>query len=178
MLVRNIVVLSVCSCVLLSGCSTDVKEALGFVKEAPDEFRVVSHPPLSVPDTFALPKPSTQKHSHLDSINPRMEAKNTLFSFSSQGTATFSKGENLFLQNAGEHIPDIRSVLNQEFGTSSTHRNIQRFFGISNPEDASLETVVDAAAERKRLLDNKKMGKPPNHGDVPILQKESFISIF
>ena len=44
---------------LLAGCSQgEVKENLGLVREAPDEFRVVSRPPLSVPREFFLTPPT------------------------------------------------------------------------------------------------------------------------
>jgi hypothetical protein len=47
------------SMVVLSACSsTTVKDTLGITRKAPDEFRVVSRPPLYVPPEFNLQPPT------------------------------------------------------------------------------------------------------------------------
>lgn len=46
-----------CLCAL-AACGGDVKETLGLGRKAPDEFRIVSRPPLSVPPQFNLRPPS------------------------------------------------------------------------------------------------------------------------
>ncbi len=46
---------------LLSACSgSDVKDTLGMNRVAPDEFKVVSRPPLTVPPQFSLLPPGTE----------------------------------------------------------------------------------------------------------------------
>lgn len=48
-----------CSILTLTSCSgTTVKDTLGIGRRAPDEFKVVSRPPLSVPPQFNLRPPS------------------------------------------------------------------------------------------------------------------------
>lgn len=42
----------------LAACEGDVKKTLGLNKQAPDEFNVVSRPPLSVPPDFYLATPT------------------------------------------------------------------------------------------------------------------------
>jgi hypothetical protein len=44
--------------ITLAGCGGDVKETLGMTRVAPDEFRVVSRPPLTIPPQFSLLPPS------------------------------------------------------------------------------------------------------------------------
>ncbi|KJS38300.1 MAG: hypothetical protein VR70_10355, partial [Rhodospirillaceae bacterium BRH_c57] len=41
----------------LSGCGGGVKETLGLNRQAPDEFQVVSRPPLAIPPEFKLRPP-------------------------------------------------------------------------------------------------------------------------
>ena len=58
------IILTTCSLLTLSACgSTSVKETLGIGRKAPDEFRVVSRPPLSVPPQFNLRPPSASAES-------------------------------------------------------------------------------------------------------------------
>jgi hypothetical protein len=44
--------------VLLAGCSTSVKQAIGLEAQAPDEFAVESRAPLTVPPEFDLRPPA------------------------------------------------------------------------------------------------------------------------
>jgi hypothetical protein len=47
-------------CLALAACgNTDMKESLGLTHRAPDEFRVYSRPPLSIPPDFNLQPPGT-----------------------------------------------------------------------------------------------------------------------
>ncbi len=56
--------LATCSLLTLTACSGGtVKETLGIGQKAPDEFRVVSRPPLSVPPQFNLRPPSNNATS-------------------------------------------------------------------------------------------------------------------
>lgn len=62
---RLYVGLSICSLIALSACggASGIKETLGIGSRAPDEFRVVSRPPLSVPPQFNLRPPSSEAQS-------------------------------------------------------------------------------------------------------------------
>ncbi len=57
--------LTACSLFALSACggASGIKESLGIGSRAPDEFRVVSRPPLSVPPQFNLRPPSSEAQS-------------------------------------------------------------------------------------------------------------------
>lgn len=57
--------LSVCSLLALTACggASGIKETLGIGSRAPDEYRVVSRPPLSVPPQFNLRPPSSEAQS-------------------------------------------------------------------------------------------------------------------
>ena len=50
--------LALCASIIgLQGCA-DIQKAIGNTKQAPDEFAVVAHPPLSVPPNFTLRPPT------------------------------------------------------------------------------------------------------------------------
>tara|TARA_R110002050_G_scaffold70425_2_gene151823 strand:- start:47262 stop:47747 length:486 start_codon:yes stop_codon:yes gene_type:complete len=45
---------------VLTCCSPEAKQSLGFFKAVPDEYRVVKHTKLSMPKTSSLPQPGSQ----------------------------------------------------------------------------------------------------------------------
>jgi len=70
---------------ILSSC-TSFKEKVGLVKDQPDEYQVVSNPPLSVPADLAnAPSPEEAAANKKSSIPVN--------------NANLSKGENILLQN-------------------------------------------------------------------------------
>lgn len=175
---------------LLAGCSqSDVKENLGLVREAPDEFRVVSRPPLSVPKEFYLtpPTPGAERSFGLTpqaqardlvtggrsgSEDMPVEDQQNMLADSAAPVVTtsplMSSAEENFLKRAGaqDTDPAIREKLYQETATQ-THKDpgmLDRLRG----EEAG-EPVVDAAAEKNRLEQNKKEKKSVTEGDVPVV---------
>ena len=59
-IMRYAVVLTSFSLIALAACdSNTVKDTLGLERTAPDEYRVVSRPPLSVPPDFTMRPPTT-----------------------------------------------------------------------------------------------------------------------
>jgi hypothetical protein len=70
---------------IISACAS-FKEKVGLVKEQPDEFQVISNPPLSVPaDLINVPSPED------------LESKKNIEHKANNKALT--KGENLILQN-------------------------------------------------------------------------------
>ncbi len=64
--------------ILLSGCGGDTAKILGFEKEAPDEFQVVSRAPLSLPPDYGL-RPPEPGAARPQEQTPRGEAEGVLF---------------------------------------------------------------------------------------------------
>src|SRR5690349_9546598 len=63
------------SALALSACGgNSVKETLGLERSAPDEFRVVSRPPLSVPPQFSLRPPATYDTTGGDSASRQAQS--------------------------------------------------------------------------------------------------------
>lgn len=171
----------------LAACeSGDVRDTLGLDRAAPDEFKVVSRPPLSVPPEFDLrppepgapPRaaPSTEKSAKslvlqdgsmtttdLDSYQPASE---TAVDPVVEGSLS-SSAESVFLGRAGvdKADPEIRSKLHKDRKADPVVKEdvspLEELMGV-DPGDP----VVDAKAETKRIKKNKKEGKPVTAGKV------------
>jgi hypothetical protein len=98
----------------LSGCDSASK-AFGMAKVTPDEFRVVTKAPLTLPPDYSLrpPAPGEPRPSELQ---PESAARQALVG-ARQGE-TRSDGERLFVTRAGaDHAdPLVRYVVDDEFG--------------------------------------------------------------
>jgi hypothetical protein len=104
---------------LLTGCD-DTKKALGFEKSVPDEYRVVSHPPLSLPPEYALRPPRAGAAGPQDMEAPD-RAQRALIGPPSE-TKNLKNGEKDFLEEAGidKVPPDIRETISSETHTLNT----------------------------------------------------------
>lgn len=172
---------------LLAACgSGDVRDTLGLDKSAPDEFKVVSRPPLSVPPEFDLrpptpgapqrSAPSTEKAakslvlkdgtmttSDLDSYTPESETSvDPVVSGDVESSA-----ESSFLSRVGvaKADPEIRGKLHEDQKALPVVEDdvspLEKLMGVE-PSDP----VVDAKAETARIQKNKKEGKPVTAGKV------------
>ena len=185
-------VLTLAAC---GGNKSSVRSALGINKSAPDEFKVVSRPPLSVPPEFRLrpPQPGAKprgvatseqqaesllktgdfdlnrNYDDLDNFMPEAETTVTPVVSGSLGSAA----DAAFLNNAGADMADdaIRDKLRQEVQTPTKETEsdfaIHRWLGKSGEEE-----VVDPKAESERIRENIEDGKPVNEGDVKTIEEE------
>lgn len=176
---------------LLSACeSGDVRNAVGLDRAAPDEFRVVSRPPLSVPPDFDL-RPPTPGQEARSMPSTESEAKKLVFGEGSDSakpaaileepaidtavapvvsSELSSSAESNFLKKLGtdKADPEIRTVIHQDNKnapiTDKDASPIEKILGID-----SGEPVVDAKAESNRIKANKEKGKPINTGKVKVV---------
>lgn len=172
---------------LLSACSDgSVADTLGLSRNAPDEFVVVSRPPLSVPPEFNLrpPRPGeaplgmsadekarqliTGKTAPLSDPNqlqaPTVETAVTPVTRND----ALSTGANSLLKRAGANNADesVRDKLQVDAATpADTSKATTLLDEISGAEKS--EPTVDAKKEAERLRANKDAGKPITEGDVP-----------
>ena len=98
----------------LSGCSSTAA-ALGMTKVTPDEFRVVTKAPLTIPPDYAL-RPPAPGEPRPQELQPESAARNALLG--ARGAETRSDGEKLLAAKAGADKADplIRYVVDDEFG--------------------------------------------------------------
>ena len=167
----------------LSGC-TATMNALGMGKHPPDEFVVVTHPPLEVPADLTLvppqpgaPRPQEESAAQLAEaavLGTGAQAEGTDTASSTQilpsGPAT--AGEEAFLQNAGvaKADPKIRQLVDTEAQAESDAIKDNLYnkilFWQTQPPPG---TVVDAKAEQQRLQENASLGKPLTQGPTPVI---------
>lgn len=159
-------------CAGLAACSsTTVKETLGIDRQAPDEFRVVSRPPLSVPPQFDLRPPSVTAESPT-TLPADQQAKSAVLG-TPMGTApeklpAGTQGESLLLKNAGadQADPSVRNSLIEEKIIKEEEQEDDGWWGaISNFDKKDPE--VDAGGEAERIKKNKEEGKPVTEGETP-----------
>ena len=174
---------------LVTGCS-NVRETLGLSKQSPDEFKVVSRAPLSMPPDYNL-RPPTPGAPRPQEGTPRDQAQQAVFQYSENGAGTLpadaippiGEGEAESAQSSGE------SALLQSAGASGVDPNIRQLVDTETAEDeADSRTladtltfwrepepygdVVDPAAEQKRLQENAALGKPVTEGETPTIVRK------
>lgn len=168
-----------------------MRETLGINQSAPDEFKVVSRPPLSVPPEFHLRPPAPGEPPRA-APSTQAQAESTLFGEKARPNDIMSLGdlrktdvdtaldpimsgsldsaaESNFLSRAGAGSadPKIRELLYQDTTIESTlppqddASPLERWLGIGGGEP-----VVDPKAEAERIRTNKDEGKPVNEGEV------------
>lgn len=96
-----------------SACTSGVRQALGAERTTPDEFRVVTIAPLTVPPEYALRPPQPGELRAEDIFQDR-QAQRALFGDLETTTAT--DAEILFAARAGaaDANPDVRALIDGE----------------------------------------------------------------
>lgn len=141
---------------ILASCSNGVKETLGMKKPAPDEFLVISNPPLSVPPSFELVSPgaeplvqqSNAEQPQSDSLDQTDKALLQALgsnNVSGNGKAAVDR-DHYEMQRDKQSKGAIRSTIGKLQGDGNQ--------------------VIDPVAERARIKANAEAGKPINEGEV------------
>ena len=164
----------------LVGCG-GVRDQLGLTKKPPDEFTVVSKPPLVIPPNFNLRPPLTGTTATgelqptdiaqavlLANQNAGLQANNTSINHTDR-----SSGELAILRMAGASNADssIREIVLRE--TTMLEEKDKLFtnrliFWQKTPPPGQ---VVDAEAEAQRLQENAATGLPPTTGETPVIKR-------
>jgi hypothetical protein len=174
---------------LLAACDNNsVQETLGINREAPDEFTVVSRPPLSLPPEFTLRPPRAGEEPRGTATDEKARALITgkpvtalpdpaALEATTADTAVtpvqrsdaLSGGAQSLLKRAGADAAreDIRTQLSVDAATpADTSKATSLLEKISGAEKN--EPTVDAKKEAERLRANKDEGKPVTEGEVPV----------
>lgn len=173
----------------LSACSDGtVRDTLGISRKAPDEFRVVSRPPLSVPPEFNLRPPAAPGEVVDGAETPApQQAQGLLFGESASsglraGSADTAvqpvtsdslatTADEQFLKNAGA-----------DQANSAARQELQRETALTQGQERSLlqklrepgnsEPTVNPEAEAERLKQNKAENKPVTEGETPTAKQK------
>jgi hypothetical protein len=178
---------------LTSGCGGgSAREILGLGRNSPDEFAVVSRPPLSTPPEFSLrpPQAGRQATNLPDSESKArslitgeetasgsydggtmMGPADTAVGVVTSGSLA-SSGESQLLNRAGANKADsnIRDQLENEHTNWQVKTEDDDSWLQWEEDGAPGESTVDAAAEKKRLEENKKSGKSVTEGETPAIE--------
>lgn len=188
---------SLAAALCLSACDgvgNNAREVLGLGKKTPDEFRVVSRPPLTVPQDFTLRPPQegvqgsnlppahhqaratvigeslpqSGEYDYTRKMGPADTAVGIVSSYDLKSTADES-----FLGNIGVKAadPEIRKKLYVDHKEVKEKKEDKALFDWLVPAGED-EVLVDAEAEKKRLETNAKAGKDVTEGETPTLEKK------
>ncbi len=164
----------------VGGCET-LRGAAGLNKKAPDEFRVVSRAPLSMPSHYGLkaPKPGTARPQET-----KVPSKAKQIVLDSGRTGPKKKpvvklpggdpGEIALLTKAGvdKADPKIRQLVNSESAVLAEARSglVEQLIFWRDPKPSG--KAVDARKEARRLRENAALGRPVTEGETPIIQRK------
>lgn len=177
-----------------------MRDTLGVNRRAPDEFKVVSRPPLSIPPDFNLrpPEPgadpratgSAEKQAESLVINngnpdpfesltkPDLSVNTALDPLVTKSldeyTTTNSPAEAAFLSSVGAEQADrnIRNLLYQDNKQEPESRSDSSALETLLGNDKKTEPVVDPKAEAERIRDNKDEGKSVTDGEVKTIENK------
>lgn len=160
--------------VSLSGCA-DTKRALGFEKQAPDEFTVVQRAPLAMPPDFSLrpPAPGTARPQEGTTREQARAALLGVRQVSAISTSNRTQGDVALLKKAGAERmqPDIRVLVNKETQSIADAEKsfTDKLVFWKKPEQQG--EPVDPAKEAQRLRENQALGKSVTDGDTPSIKR-------
>lgn len=159
------------------GACDSVKRAMSGGKKAPDEFAVYKRPPLSLPPDYAL-RPPEPGREQLETYSPRDQARAAVLRrpVQKQALVAATPGLTALMNKTGatEADPTIRQTIDQEtLALSEEDRRLidKLIFWVDDAEFPG--TVVDPAAEQRRLLETQALGKPINEGKVPEIKRKT-----
>ncbi len=163
-----------------AGCS-GYRETLGLTKNPPDEFRVVSREPLTMPPEFKL-RPPEAGTDGTDRRSARQQAEQTVFGREPEngqagnytGSAGMSDGEQAFLNKAGAQNanPEIRELVARESDKleAANESFVDRL--VFWQETRNPAKLVDPDKEAKRLRENAALGKGVLAGETPTIERK------
>jgi hypothetical protein len=161
---------------VLSGCG-EARKALGYDKSPPDEFRIVSRAPLSLPPDYALRPPQPGASRPQDQSSPQQARQAVLGSSGAPvrpaAPAGASAGESALLAKVGSprNDPRIRELVDREsVALAEADRTFfdRLVFWQKPPEPG---TVVNPQLEAQRLRENQALGRAATEGDTPTIRR-------
>lgn len=164
----------------LAACS-NLSSMLGADKTPPDEFRVVSRAPLSLPPDYGLtaPQPGAARPQETDirqaarqivvdrdSGPVRQEQQSAALAGRDPGEATF-----LRLAGATNADPSIRATVNRESSVLAEAETgfVDSLMFWKSPQQPGV--LVDPDKEARRLRENAALGRAPTEGETPTIRR-------
>ena len=153
----------------LAGCE-NIKDQLGFGKQAPNEFNVVTRAPLTLPPDYNLRPPAPgQRRPQEQTVQDR--AKEAIVG---SGTVVArddsSAGESAMLGRVGRSDANIRSLIDEENALFAEEDESVVDTLIFWQEEPPPGVVVDPTREAQRLQEADALGNPPTQGETAIIE--------
>jgi hypothetical protein len=159
------------SAVALSACGSSLSDTLGYGKEAPDEFAIVTKAPLVIPPDYSLRPPRPGAPSPRETSPGALAQAALLGTLANGPGGTPSAGEVALLTNAGalNADPAVRDLIDDE--TRALKQKDERFINevLFWQKPAEPNRVVNASGEAQRLRENEALGRPVTDGETPDL---------
>ena len=161
---RYLVTVAVIAGALVTGGCGNVRESLGLVHNAPNEFNVVAHEPLEVPETLGyLPAPEPGAARPQES-GPQERAEAELLGQQLE-TPDASAAETALVAMAGGAEPAIRTLIDEEHRALLADTSwLDDINFITDPGDPTA-VLIDPDKERRRLQEIAALGLPINSGN-------------
>ncbi len=160
------------------GACADTRKAIGWDKAVPDEFRVVTRAPLTLPPDFGL-RPPAPGAARPQEQSPQDLARTAVFgtertpgSGAASANPSLSASERALLGRTGADHADasIRDTIEREAQSlaeaDKTFVDRLIFWQPSNPQTPA----VDPARENQRLREAQATGRSANDGDVATIR--------
>jgi len=167
----------------LGGCSA-LENLGGGKKVSPDEFKIVSHSPLTMPPNAELrpPRPGEPRPQEVtpadqakEALSPALAARpqrnQVMTGNAPPGTARTSAEQSLVQKAGGTNVdPNIRSRVNQD--TKTIADNDKSFIDslIFWQDSPPPGVVVDPTKEQQRIRDAQAAGQPAS-GQTPTIKR-------
>ncbi len=171
---------------LLAACGGDTARTLGFTRDAPDEFSVVTRAPLSLPPQLGtdlpVPRPGAARPQELSSGAAGAAILSPASAYGVGASSAPSSGENALVARAGGSVPDTirRQVDSESLRLEQPDRSLtDRLMFWRDPPPPGV--VVDPQRESQRLRENAALGRDAEQGETAIIQRRRqglFESIF
>lgn len=150
-----------------SGCAS-MQRAIGATRTAPDEFRVVTQAPLTLPPDYSL-RPPRPGETRPEELQPSQDARAALFGQEIAPGA--SQGERSLVANAGAEAvdPNIRNTIDYE-SQGIVRRNedfVDRLLSFGG-SDAAPAAPLNAEQEAARIARDESIRRATGGGDVVI----------
>jgi hypothetical protein len=159
------------------GACADTRKAIGWDKVSPDEFRVVSRAPLTLPPDFGL-RPPAPGQARPQELQPQDAARAAVFGNQAAARpapgAEGSPGEQtLVARMGGTNIdPTIRDQIDRETAQlAEADRGFVDRLLFWQQRDPAQGQELDAQRESQRLREASATGRPAADGAVPTIRR-------
>jgi hypothetical protein len=163
------------SLTLLAACGADTARTLGFTRDAPDEFQVVTRAPLAIPPTLGDLPPPRPGAPRPQEAAARERAEGILAPaavLQPAASARQSGAEAALLAESGRTPPaDIRRRVDEESTRLDRPRRdlVDSILFWREPPPPGV--AVDPERESQRLRENAALGRDSASGETPIIQR-------